>query len=243
MANESCGKVPWNTKLKILECFVWNVFSSRGNLPTWNPLTYLYAKGRHYCILDLKLHHQFTWCYITCHAWLWGPSHMHYFKSNIGIWKLTYFDSSPILWTWNEPFWHVFKTWVVAIVFKMVVKNYGMGTSSKPIMNIYNQCPHCLYILDMCANWCSMISCVAFALSMCNWNRYSPLSSPLAEEIQWSSSLGGPRLGWFYYTIYYVDPPWMPTSPCRVQCHWGRLIQTKEKYGALVLHFPYIVRG
>jgi hypothetical protein len=70
MANESCGKVPLNTKLKNLGSVLCEM-SSPPQEGTYllgiPPSDYLYAKGRHYYILDLKLHHQFTWCYyLSC---------------------------------------------------------------------------------------------------------------------------------------------------------------------------------
>jgi hypothetical protein len=130
MANESCGKVPWNTKLKTLECFVWNVFSSRGNLPTWNPHIRLPICQGEGIITSWTSSSTFSsHGVIICHAWVVSERLpiCIILSQTLGIWKLTYFDSSPILWTWNWTILRCLKTWVVAIVFKMVVKTLWNG--------------------------------------------------------------------------------------------------------------------
>jgi hypothetical protein len=120
----------------------------------------------------------------------WGPSHMHYFKSNIEDLKTNLFwFISPLMnleWTTLR----CLKTWVVAIVFKMVVKKLWNGdvikTNYEYIINV-----HIVFTYFTCVlidvPWYLVFGWlrnpgVAFALSMCNWNRYSPLPSPLLSS-------------------------------------------------------------
>ncbi len=93
-------------------------------------------------------------------------------------------------------------------------------------------------------SWC----CICFVNVQLEQVLSPPLSSPLLssplaeEEIQWSS-LGGQD--WVHSIIQFT----LQSLPEYLLIHVefnvirGKLIQTKEKYGALVLHFPYIVRG
>lgn len=192
------AKKPWE------DCFVWNVFSSsRGNLPTWNPLIRL-PKCQGKALLHPgpqappSVHMVLLLVMPGCE----GLSHMHYFKSNIGIWKLTYFESHlPILLkTLKWTILRCLKTWVVAIVFKMVGKKVCNGdvikTNYEYLINV-----HIVFMYWTCVlidvPWLSSVGWlrnpgVAFALSMC---KLEWVLSPLLLQKKFNGHLLEVKIG------------------------------------------------